>query len=193
MLLALSLFLAILSVVNKLLLAFNKKSGWTSGILIGLISAFYFSIINLRILSIAELGFFLVMFYGYLTRTKPSQKEAVVINIIISSISIMLCYYLFVGYLTVAEVISSLSFIWGGYLLTSSYRRFGWLLFTVAHASTYFASSYVHQYAFAYLQIASALVCAYALFCRTKKTDKRSNCYCRRDVTRQIKDRSDPY
>lgn len=172
MLLALSIFLAVLSIVNKLLLAFDRKSGWTSGIVIGLVSALYFFIINLRILSIAELGFFLVMLYGYLTRTAPSQKETLAVNIIISSISILLCYYLFVGYLTIAEVISSLSFIWGGYLLATSYRRFGWLLFIVAHISTSIASSYVQQFAFADLQIASALVCAYALVCRSKKTDK---------------------
>jgi hypothetical protein len=93
MLLALSIFLAVLSVVNKLLLAFDRKSGWTSGIVIGLVSALYFFIIHLRILSIAELGFFLVMLYGYLTRTTPTRKETLVVSIIISSISILLCYY----------------------------------------------------------------------------------------------------
>ncbi len=108
MLLALSLFLAVLSVVNKALLAFNRTSGWTSGIVIGLVSAYYFYIIDLRILAIAELGFFLVMLYGYVTPIKPSRSQTISVNVIISCISILLCYFLFANNLTVIETVSSL-------------------------------------------------------------------------------------
>jgi hypothetical protein len=168
MLLFLSIFLATLSVVNKLLLAFDRRSGWISGVVIGLLSTIYFYCINLRILSVAELGFFLVMLYGYLTNTRPSQRQTLAINIIISGVSAMLCYFAFAGYLTVIQAISSVAFIWGGYLLTTTYRRFGWVSFIVAHLGTSIASYYVQQFVFSDLQIVSAMVCVYVLIYRRK-------------------------
>lgn len=166
MLLLLSIFLAVLSVINKLLLAFNKKSGWTSGIIIGLVSAVYFYLINLRILSIAELGFFLVMLYGYVVHVSPSKQKTLAVNIIISGLSVLLCFFLFAGYLTIVETISSISFIWGGYWLTTPHRWLGWALFIIAHISTSIVSFHAQQTIFASLQIVSALVCIYALFMR---------------------------
>jgi hypothetical protein len=169
-LLALSIFLAVLSVVNKILLAFNKRSGWTSGIVIGLASAVYFYLIDLRILSVAELGFFLVMLYGYIAHTNPSKQKTLVINIVISGLSLLLCLFLFAGYLTIIETISSISFIWGGYLLTTSRRWLGWMLFIIAHISTSIVSFHAQQTIFASLQIVSALVCVCAIFMKRKKS-----------------------
>jgi len=163
MLFLLSLFLGVLSVISKILLAFNKRSGWTSGIIIGLLSAVYFYLINLKILSIAELGFFLVMLYGYLAYVTPSRSGKFIINVILSGISLLLCYFLFTDYLTVFETTSALSFIWGGYLLTTAYRKFGWLLFILAHISTSVVSFPAQQTLFATLQIVSALVCVFGL------------------------------
>jgi signal transduction histidine kinase len=122
--------------------------------------------IGLKILSIAELGFFLVMLYGYVTHTNPSKQKALAINIIISGLSALLCFFLFAGYLTIIETISSVSFIWGGYLLTTSRRWLGWVLFIVAHISTSIVSFHAQQTIFASLQIVSAVVCIYALFVR---------------------------
>ncbi|MDR3549261.1 MAG: hypothetical protein P4M11_13535 [Candidatus Pacebacteria bacterium] len=173
-LLALSIFLAVLSVANKILLAFNKRSGWTSGIVIGLASAVYFYLIGLRILSVAELGFFLVMLYGYITHVSPSKQKTLAINIIISSLSVLLCLFLFAGYLTVIETISSISFIWGGYLLTTPRRWLGWVLFIIAHVSTSIVSFHAQQTIFASLQIVSALVCICAIFMRQRRSERHS-------------------
>ena len=136
MLFLLSLFLGVLSVISKILLAFNKRSGWTSGIIIGLLSAVYFYLINLKILSIAELGFFLVMLYGYLAYVTPSRSGKFIINVILSGISLLLCYFLFTDYLTVFETTSALSSV---------------------------VSFPAQQTLFATLQIVSALVCVFGL------------------------------
>jgi len=163
MVFALSIFLGTLSIINKILLFIEKKSGWLSGIAIGLISGFYFWIIDLKILSISEAGFFLVMLYGYIRHTHPSLKETLKFNLILSALSLLLCYFLFVGLITFIETISALSFIWGGYFLAINKKTFGWLLFLLAHTTTAFTSFYVEQVIFSILQLISGLICIYAI------------------------------
>jgi hypothetical protein len=158
----LAIFLGLLSVLNKILLLLGRKSGWASGMAIGLLSGFYFWAIGLKILAVAELGFFVVMLYGYLLHVSPSKKGMLHINLVMSALSVFLCYFLFTGYLTLVEAISSLSFIWGGYLLSSTQKELGWLLFVVAHAATSYASFHAEQHIFAALQVASAIICIYA-------------------------------
>jgi len=131
---------------------------------IGLLSGFYFWAIDLKILAIAELGFFIVMLYGYVRHVNPSKERMLHINLVMSALTVLLCYFFFTGYLTFIEAISSLSFIWGGYLLSTTHKTYGWLLFTIAHVATSYASFFHDQYIFAGLQILSALVCVYAIF-----------------------------
>lgn len=173
MIFALSIFLGLLSVANKILLFLEKKSGWMSGIAIGLISGFYFWVIDLKILGVAEFGFFLVMLYGYLRHTRPSLRTTIWINAVLSVISISLCYFLFIGVLTVIETISALSFIWAGYLLAIEKRVSGWFLMLLAHAATATVSFYAGQTLFAGLQVISGIVCVCAMvvsFVRMPKT-----------------------
>lgn len=172
MLFALSIFLGLLSVANKILLFLEKKSGWMSGIAIGLISGFYFWAIGLKILAVAEFGFFLVMLYGYLRHTRPSLRTTFWINLVLSILSIFLCYFLFLGLLTVIETISALSFIWGGYLLAIHQKISGWFLLLLAHAATATASFYAEQTIFAGLQVISGLVCIYAMIVSVLRTTK---------------------
>lgn len=179
MILALGIFLGILSIVNKILLFLNKKSGWISGMAIGLISGTYFWMIGLKILAVTEFGFFLVMLYGYIISILPTKQISFYINTVISFISILLLFALFTGSLTIIETIASLSFIWGGYQLATSRRLSGWLLFLVAHISTMTVTFYSQQFIFAGLQVGSALVCIYALFSisanESSYIDKSSN------------------
>ena len=148
---------------NKILLFLEKKSGWMSGIAIGLISGFYFWAVGLKILAVAEFGFFLVMLYGYIQHTRPSLRKTFLINLVLSILSLFLCYFLFVGVLTVVETVSALTFIWGGYLLAIKHYVFGWFLLLLAHATTATASFYAGQTIFAGLQVISGLVCIYAM------------------------------
>jgi hypothetical protein len=169
----LSIFLGLLSVSNKIVLFLEKKSGWTSGIAIGLISGFYFWAIGLKILAIAEFGFFLVMLYGYVRHTRPSMKVTLWINLVLSIISLSLCYFLFTGTLTVIETVSSLSFIWGGYQLAIKYKITGWLLLLIAHLATATNSYYAGQTLFSVLQIVSSIVCMYALISNFSMRSRR--------------------
>lgn len=173
MIFTLSIFLGLLSIVNKVLLFLEKKSGWISGIVIGLTSGFYFWAIGLKIIAVAEFGFFLVMLYGYIQHTKPSLKVTFWINLILSVISLFLCYFLFVGVLTLVETVSALSFIWGGYQLAVNHKLFGWLILLIAHASTATASYYAGQTIFVGLQVISALICLYAIFIILVKRSRR--------------------
>ena len=161
---ALSVFLGILSVVNKILLFLEKKSGWISGMAIGLISGFYFWTIGLKILALAEFGFFLVMFYGYLQHIHLSIKETFRINFFMSILSGLLGYFFFTNALTIIEIISALSFIWGGYQLANGKKIIGWLLFLLAHITTATTSFYASQFVFSSLQVISGFICVYALW-----------------------------
>jgi hypothetical protein len=161
---ALSVFLGVLSIFNKILLFIERKSGWTSGMVIGVLSAVYFYLIDLRILAVAEVGFFVVMLHGYIRQVKPSKQNALLISVVLSAISVLLCYALFVGYITAVETVASLSFIWGGYQLATGGKAPGWVLLLVAHVTTSIASFYAQQTVFAALQTLSAAVCVYALF-----------------------------
>ena len=164
--------LGILSVANKILLLLSRKSGWMSGMAIGLLSGFYFWAIGLKILAIAELGFFVVMLYGYVRHVNPSKERMFQINLVMSALTLLLCFFLFAGYLTIIETISSLTFIWGGYLLSTAQKTLGWFCLLTAHITTATASFYSLQHIFAGLQIVSALVCAFALVTFVAKLPK---------------------
>ena len=174
MIFALSVFLGLLSVVNKVLLFLEKKSGWMSGIVIGLTSGFYFWAIDLKILAVAEFGFFIVMLYGYIKQTRPSLRVTFWINLVLTALSIFLCYFFFAGVLTIFETISALSFIWGGYQLAIDKKVFGWLLFLSAHVTLSTNAFYAEQTIFAWLQVVSALVCIYAIFISLLRRSKRA-------------------
>lgn len=163
MILAAGIFFGVLSIYNKITLFLGKKSGWMSGMAIGLLSGFYFWAIGLKILAIAEFGFFLVMLYGYVRQVKPSQERLLQINIVMSVLTLLLCYFLFAGYLTLIETVSSLSFIWGGYLISTTQRSLGWFFFVTAHIATGVAAFYSGQVIFAGLQGISGLISVYAL------------------------------
>ncbi|MEA3031982.1 MAG: hypothetical protein QOG13_3307 [Sphingomonadales bacterium] len=162
--LVLSIFLGVLSVINKALLMRNQRAGWTSGMLIGLLSALYFYLIELKILAFAEFGFFAVMLYGYVSHVKAMSSDRTrVINIVLTCVLVALSVALFTGKLTIYQLISSLSFIWGGYALAVHKRRIGWCLLLAAHVSTSLASYLAGQLIFSGLQVVSGLVCIYAL------------------------------
>jgi hypothetical protein len=158
-----SIFLGLLSILNKILLFMEKTSGWTTGMVIGVISGLYFYYIGLRILAVAEIGFFLVMLYGFVLHMKLPRDKLLIFNFILSVISLFLCYQLFVGSITTVETVSSLSFIWGGYQLTTNRKIFGWALLIIAHVTTSMASFHVGQIVFSGLQIVSAAVSVYAM------------------------------
>jgi hypothetical protein len=159
----LSVFLGILSIANKLLLLANRRSGWTSGMVIGLLSSVYFYSIGLKILAFAELGFFVVMLYGYVSNTKRSIVRECVFDVLLTCISLVLSIALYKGQLTIYELISSLSFIWGGYALAVASRFLGWSLLLSAHIATSLASYLAGELVFSGLQVLSGSVCVYAL------------------------------
>lgn len=162
MIFALSIFLGLLSIINKILLFLEKKSGWLSGMVIGVVSGFYFWLIGLKILAIAEFCFFIVMLHGHLSRIQPSRKIAMVVDFIVSAVSILLAYFLYAGVLTLVEAVSAIAFIWGGNQLVAGRKFVGWLLILLAHLATAVAGYYAGQELFASLQLVSAAVCFYA-------------------------------
>ncbi len=159
----LSLPVSLFSILNKIYLVKGKRSGWLWGALVGLSSTVYFFLIDLKILSIAEIGFLIVMLYGYIVHDKESKNLSLYANIILSLISIVLTVLLFKNYLTAIEAISSLAFIWGGYYLANRKKVLGWTFFILAHLATAFSSLDKGQLIFSILQIVSALICVYGL------------------------------
>ncbi|MCA9355916.1 nicotinamide mononucleotide transporter [Candidatus Nomurabacteria bacterium] len=168
----LSIPVSMFSIFNKLFLVLNKRSGWFWGVLVGLSSSVYFFIINLHILAIAEIGFLVVMIYGFINYNVDRNKLTIQTNILLTVISLILTASLFVSYLTLIEATSALSFIWGGYLLARKQNIYGWILFFVAHISTSISTYWKGELIFAMLQIISALICCYGLF-KAVKTQLR--------------------
>lgn len=162
MILLAGIFFGVLSIYNKIVLFLGRKSGWLSGMAIGLLSGFYFWAIGLKILAVAEFGFFIVMLYGYVRHVNPSKERLLQINIVMSVLTLLLCYFLFAGYLTLIETVSSLSFIWGGYLISTTRKSLGWFFFITAHVATATAAFFSQQAVFAGLQVIFALVSVYA-------------------------------
>jgi hypothetical protein len=163
-LLLLSVPVSLFSLLNKIFLVLHKRSGWTWGAVVGITSAIYFFLIGLHILAVAEVGFFVVMIYGYINHSSNSKRFSLHTNIILTLISVLLGIFLFTNYLTVVETISSLSFIWGGYLLASKKVSLGWLLFIVAHIATAISALDKGETVFSILQITSAFICCYGLY-----------------------------
>lgn len=161
--LTLSVFLGILSVINKFLLYLRIPSGWVSGMAIGILSSYYFYSIGLPIIAISEFGFFLVMLYGFIFDRKLTKNIEAWINAILTIITAILLISLFEGLLQVFEFISAASFIWGGYALSTTWRRIGWLLLINAHLATSLASNEKGQLVFSLLQLISAAVCIWAM------------------------------
>lgn len=172
LLFALSIFLGVLSVANKLLLLANRRSGWTSGMVIGLLSSIYFYSIGFSILAFAELGFFVVMLYGYFSNKKRSNFRDFLLYALLTYISVELTKALFKSELTLFELGAALSFIWGGYALAAGYRYLGWCLFLLAHITTAFVSFLAGELAFSSLQAVSGLVCLVALTSADRRHSK---------------------
>jgi hypothetical protein len=162
--LILSVILGMLSVINKILLLRGQLSGWISGMIIGVVSSFFFYVIGLKIIALAEVGFFLVMLFGYASHSKSYDGNAIrIFNIVMTGILLGLSAVLFTGKLTIYQLASSLSFIWGGYALAVSRVVSGWAFLMIAHIATSLAAYVAAQQIFAGLQVASAVVCLYGL------------------------------
>jgi hypothetical protein len=157
-----SVVLGTLSVANKWLLFRRAKAGWTSGMIIGVGSAVYFSVIGLELLAAAELAFFGVMLYGLFV-AKINRNQAITINLIVIIASAILAVMLYNGIVTVAQFLASFGFVWGGYCLAASSLRIGWAFFLMAHVATGVAALAVGQGLFASLQGISAAVSGWAL------------------------------
>ena len=170
----LSLPVSLFSILNKIFLVKGKRSGWLWGAMVGLSSTIYFFLIGLKILSIAEIGFLIIMIYGYIVHTKANKKLSLYASIILSLISIILAILLFKNYLTNIETVSSLAFIWGGYYLADKKVEIGWILFIIAHLSTSFSSFNKGQLIFSLLQLVSASICIYGLIILRKNNNKNN-------------------
>ncbi len=160
----LSITVSIFSLLNKIFLVLSKRSGWAWGAVVGLSSAVYFFIIGLNILAVAEIGFFIVMVYGYINHRADHKKLALQTSFVLTCISVILGFYFFSSYLTFVEAVSSLSFIWGGYLLANKKKLFGWTLFIIAHVATAISGAVKGEMIFAAFQVCSGLICCYGLY-----------------------------
>jgi cell shape-determining protein MreD len=146
--------------VNKWLLFKRVESGWSTGIIIGIVSAAYFSIVGLYILALAEIGYFLAMVFGRFSNKLSSSSP--LFSAAITLITCAVGVAAFAGMLTTLQLVASVSFVWGGFGLATSRFRVGWALILAAHVATMLAAWHVNQILFSGLQAASAAVALYA-------------------------------
>ncbi len=145
---------------NKVLVLVGRRSGWAVGVIGAALALVYFYLLDLRLLTVLEVGLVLLMSYGYVAHSDPSPRFQVIVRVAITLTMVTLAGFVFTGVMTAVEFTSAVLMLWGTYLLTSGQLRLGWALSAVAHALAGVVGWDKGQGTFADFQIASSIVAA---------------------------------
>lgn len=148
---------------NKVLLFFNKRIGWVAGLLAGLFFVVYFFLIGFNVYAIVQIGFSLLMLYGYFSYKSISHSQRTLATTILSIIAIVVTVLTFKGNLTILEAVSALLASWGTYFLASKKPKKGWVSYLIAHIILIYLTFIKQQYFFVFFQFASAIVSVLAI------------------------------
>ncbi len=143
---------------NKLLLYLGKRTGWILGFLAGVFFVVYFFLIGFTVYAFVQIGFSLLMLYGYFSHTGISKNARIFATVILSLIAIIICFITFNGKLTLLEATSALLASWGTYYLASKNNIKGWGMYLIAHFILIYLTIIKQQYIFALFQGLSAVV-----------------------------------
>ena len=153
---------------NKLLLLFEKKSGWVLGLAASALAMVYFFNLSLYLFFSLELACFVIMLMGLF-----AEKLSIKLAVIIYSIVALVMVYLLIniresGWL---EFITSILFMCAFLLLAKRKLYNGWLCLGISHGLMLLVTFEKGAYFFALMQGLSLLVCGWALWRVTKKRE----------------------
>jgi len=151
----LEVLVSILYFFNKVLLLFNKRTGWIIGALASGLAIIYFINIDLYIFCALEVACFCIMVYGALGR-----KNAKLVSAYIYGLCAAVTVYLMLKLpeTGVVEFLTSILFMLAFVNLADDRKRLGWIFLAVAHGIMVYITFEKEQYVFAFLQGASVLV-----------------------------------
>lgn len=149
--------------VNKVLLLSEKRSGWAIGFLAGIFFIIYFFLIGFTIYAIIQIGFTLLMLYGYFSHNEVSRVGRVAATTVLSLVAIVIAIITFNGQLTFLEALSALVASWGTYFIASHQHQIGWAMYLFAHLILVYLTFLKQQYLFSFFQLASAVVAIFAI------------------------------
>lgn len=156
---ALEVALALMFFANKALLIIGKRIGWLFGFVAAFFGIYYFFSVELYIFTVLEFGFATLMWYGYRKSSKESSARTEMwIRGVLTAVMALLTYFLFHGFMTVLEFVSTLFALWGAYLLTGIHVRWGWGIWSIGHFLSTIVCEDKGQVFFAHFQLASAIL-----------------------------------
>lgn len=158
----LELTAVILSFLHKLfLLRQDRRIAWAIGIIASIVSIFYFYSVHLFIYAGSEIGFATLMLYGFLNVKNIKIKD--LITLFTGLFCLVLTYLTFIGLLTIFELVSSATALFGIYFLAHHKEGAGWIMSIFTCIIT-FGVVFVHgQFVFAFYMFFSLLVAIYGL------------------------------
>lgn len=165
---------ALIFFANKVFVLIGKKSGWLLGSIAAFLAVIYFYLIGLYIFTVLEIGIMILMGYGFWKKDEKNPKVEFLIRLVILVVMVTLTFFVFSGLISIAELTSSLFFLFGTFFLTHRKERLGWVLYCVAHIFSSYVGYKKDQDFFADFQVASAIVCfagATMSFPQNKKND----------------------
>ena len=155
----LQVLVSLIFFVNKLFLLSERKLGWLLGAVAATLAILYFYLIGLPIYTVLEASLVILMAYGFLKKETENPRVEFVIRLVVIVAMFLLAIFAFNGLITIIELPSALSMLWGTYLLTHNKMRRGWIFYGVAHLLAAILGYQKEQLFFADFQVASAIVC----------------------------------
>ncbi len=159
MLQVLQVAVSLIFFANKVFVLIEKRSGWLLGTIAAILACWYFFLLNLFVYTALEIGLVILMGYGFLKKDQTNKKVEWFIRLSLLTSMTVIAIFSFQGKLTSAEFGSSIFMLFGTYHLTHKAKRFGWLLYALAHCGAAYIGYAKLQNLFGDFQIASAIVC----------------------------------
>ncbi len=149
---------------NKVFLFSGKRVGWVIGFIAGILSTFYFFGIGFYVYTVVQIGFSILMLYGYFAKEVTSQKIQASIISLTALISIFVAIVTMNGILTVLESLCALAGLWATFALSKDKHLAGWSLYVFMHFLLTYLTFLKGQYFFSNFQLASGIIALCAIF-----------------------------
>ena len=151
---------SIIYLTNKVILIAGKKVAWLVGTLAALLAIVYYQMLGLHIYTVLNVGMVILMVYGYFKKGAKNPRIEMAIRLCTVAVMCVFLFFTFAGTVTVVELVSSLTILFGTFALTHGMEAFGWALYVVGHSTGTYIGYFKKQIIFADLQIASAVIAA---------------------------------
>ncbi len=140
----------------------GKKPSFNTEPVGTLLVIIYFGLLHFRIITIAEIGIFILMLYGFIVNKPVAERlQQIIIGITILALVLVFIFFTSPGLAEVIECIAAIFLVFGNYALNNKRKPAGWALFSLCSFCTayvVYARAPSHQL-FIHAQIFLATIC----------------------------------